>query len=323
MKADSLVPLSLLLVAALAGCAGASGTAKGGPQDPSSSVAASGEPLPDAGVIQGVVVDDSSLPIEGADVALIELDLKATTDDGGAFSFTNLPPATYKVAALKLGYESVAKAVSVASGEVSSVTFVLRAIAVDVPHQEVYGPFQGYFECRAAVTYAAGGWTGTCGTVCPAVTCVGPPGSTVYPNDKSILRFNMTSDNYQTFVGEMRWTPSAYGTSTSLRVAFSHDNRTSTHWWCSAEGPAPLQFRYEKESENSKCANTGGNKNPAEPSTQLGLRMYANTPFGTVSSSDPASSRPVYLTLQQRIEILASVFYGEPAPADYQGFPDG
>lgn len=296
---------------ALAGCSGSAAGPSSADSGQGSAVAATGASLPDAGSIAGTVVDDSSAPLEGATVALADTGLQAATDAAGVFAFMNLAPGAYTVVAVKLGYSSGGKQIQVAAYETTRVILQLVPLAVESePWVEMYGPMAGYFECRMGTTSS----TGPCGFL-PVVGST--PITSLWSNDKSILRFNMTSDNYGTFVGEERWSPSAYGTSGAMRVAFSHDNRTSTHWWCSAEGPSPIQFRFEKEGGNSVCANRGSNQNPPEPTTQHAMRVYANVPFGSTSGT------PFYLTLQQRFEILVSVFYVEPAPQEYTGFPDG
>lgn len=313
-----LLALAVLSTLVLAGCAGAGGKSDLPPgATPSASVSATGEALPDAGSVRVTVVDDSSLPLEGASVAILELALEATTDAAGAALFGNLQPGPYQVAAAKLGYDSGAKRVVVSANEETPVVFSLRAIAIKEPYHDVLGPLQGYFECRHGIRVPAyGAWTSGCGSIATPVGFVGPGSAGVnpFPNDNSVLRFQLTSPDLATAVGDMRWTQTSAGTSEALRVAFSHDNRTSTHWWCSAEGENPLQFRWQADGD-SVCANVGGSDDDPVPTLEHGLRMYANTPFGT-------DENPVYLTLQQRFEILATLFYVDRAPEQYDGFGD-
>lgn len=70
----------------------------------------------------------------------------------------------------------------------------------------------------------------------------------------------------------------------------------------------------------SKCADDGAdNEDAPQPEMQYNpLRTYANVPFGL--NADPGGL--VYVSFQQRFQVITSVFYGEPAPADYSAFPD-
>lgn len=281
-----------------------------------------GEMLADGGSIRATVIDDGALPLVGATVGLADLALQAATDETGTALFTNLPPGNYQLAAVALGYTSAAKRVEVAAGAESGVTLTLVAIVVEAPFHETFGPLQGYFDCRMGATTGASTWTAPCGTVgVPLVGLVGPPsGASPWTNDNSVLKFPVATNSTQTVIGDMRWTPSAVGTSTSLRFAFSYDGRASTHWWCSGEGPSALQWRWEAEAE-SVCSNVGSSDDEPVPRTHndkgepMTMRVYANAPFGTLEN-------PLYLTLQQKFEIIATVFYVEPAPDVFSGFSD-
>lgn len=302
----------------LSGCAGADAK-----EEPVAPTVASGDTL-DGGTLRAIIIDDAALPLQGATVGITQLGLQSTSDETGTALFTNLPPGSYQVAAATLGYSSAAKAVNVEVGVESAVTLTLIPIVIETPFQQTFGPLQGYFDCRMGATTVASTWTAACGTVSvPLVGFVGPgtAGQNPWANDNSVLKFQVATNNTQTVIGDMRWTPSAVGTSTSLRFAFSYDGRPSTHWWCSGEGPSELQWRWEAEAE-STCSNVGSSDEEPVPRTHnddgepLTMRVYANAPFGTLEN-------PVYLTLQQKFEIITTVFYGERAPDVFSGFTDG
>jgi hypothetical protein len=203
------------------------------------------------------------------------------------------------------------------SGQTVKVSILLRPIAVDVAYHETAGPLVGYFQCRASVyTYGVG--TGSCGYVCPAVACVNPWGTgyaNPFTSDKSILRHNLTSDKVATVVGDMRWASSTFGTSTSLRFAFSYDKRPGSHWWCAGEGPSPLQFVWSAEGE-SKCANKGATTAPEKPLMKDNpMRIYANVPFASTGT-------PAYLSYEQKFDLMATIFYVDPAPVGYSAIAD-
>ncbi len=312
-----LLPFVALLVS---GCATGSATETvtfASPPEPEASVAAPGEILPDAAELRVTIVDDAGLPLNDAGVVILELGLEARTGNDGWALFSNLAPGVYSLAAAKLGYSGEAKRTVVAPEESANVVFRLVALPVEAPYHETYGPMQGFFECRSAFRVAADEtWTGQCGSVCLSMTgCISTLGGQLGQNDNSVLLFNLTSPNVHTIVGDMQWLQGSLATSTALRFALSHEGRASTHWWCSAQGANPLQFRYEMAGD-SVCYSVGTATDPAHPTTDHMLRMYANTPFGSEQT-------PVYVTFQQRFEMVASVFYGDHAPKMYTGFGDG
>ena len=279
-------------------------------------MSAPGGILVDAATIQVTVVDDAGLPIVEVGTAVLELALEARTDVAGWSIFTNVPAGTYTLAVAKVGYLSAAKVVTVFPQESASAVFQLASIPTDAPYHETYGPLPGFFECRAAIRVTASEtWTGNCGTVCASSIsgCVTPT-ATTFQNDNAMLAFQLTSPNVRSIIGDMRWTQSSFATSTDLRFALSHEGRDAAHWWCSAQGPTPLFFRYEVDAESS-CYNVGTNPEPARPEADHVLRMYANTPFGDEQA-------PVHLTFEQRFEMVASVFYGHEAPDNFTGLAD-
>ncbi|HEX9816125.1 MAG TPA: carboxypeptidase-like regulatory domain-containing protein [Candidatus Thermoplasmatota archaeon] len=277
----------------------------------SSSPSWSMDPNGDTGIIDGIVIDDSVNPIVGAQIAVTTTAavVQAVTDTSGRFLLQGIPPGRQTLFAAALGYDSVAKAVDVVAGQVTSVSLTIQAIPIVQPYVETFGPYEGYFECRMARL----GTTGECGWGGGNV----PHPTQLYPNDKSIFRFNITSEDYRSFVGDMRWQQGSFATSTAMRLAFSYDKRDSSHWFCSGEGPNPLQWRWEyPDTDTSKCASVGGTDEPDRPYIKDNpMRAYANVPFGT-------ETNPVYLSLQQRFQVIVTVFYGEPAPAEFNGFPD-
>lgn len=273
---------------------------------------ASGETIPDAATIQGVVVDDSQGPIEGATVAILGLSLQALTDQAGSFQFVNVPPGPHDVSAIKLGFSSASKRVEVAaSQQLTGVFLVLQPITVNSVYHESFGPMSGYFECYFGSPYAV-------------TPCTGDAfheqdlSSTAFPNDKRRLEFTMSADHWRTMIGEGRWTPGAAATAAGMAIYPSYSERAGTHWWCEADGSSPIMFRYESEEDGSICTSQG-DTDPA-PSMALNPLIVAADPgFGTLD--DP--NRPaIRLMLQQKVEIMVTMFYGEPAPLEFSALQD-
>ena len=288
----------------LAGCAGSAGPDAAPPS-------LSADASEDVGIVDGVVIDDAVNPVVGAQVATMSAAgvIQTLTDGEGKFVLNGVTPGRQTLFAAALGYDSVAKTVDVLAGQVTSVSLTISPIPVVQPYVETFGPFEGYFECRMARL----GTTGECGWLGGS----NPHPTQLYPNDKSIFRFNITSEDYRTFVGDMRWQQGSFATSTAMRLAFSYEKRDSNHYFCSGEGGTPLQWRWEyPDVDASKCARIGSTEEPDRPYLKDNpMRAYANVPFGT-------EANPVYLSLQQRFEVIVTVFYGEPAPQEFNGFPD-
>ncbi|HLE47098.1 MAG TPA: carboxypeptidase-like regulatory domain-containing protein [Candidatus Thermoplasmatota archaeon] len=130
MRTASLTPY-LAVVLIVSGCAAPEATPTAAPATPTTQAPA---PEPTAtietGSIAGTVVDDESLPVPGASVALIEEGVQTTTDDSGAFTFNDLNPGTHTVAVERVGFEPTAKKVEVAAGEVAEAKLQLKPITI-------------------------------------------------------------------------------------------------------------------------------------------------------------------------------------------------
>lgn len=311
--------LVILLTAmtGLAGCAGAKAGVKETEAEVQSTVSATGEAAADAGSIEGFVTDDALIPIPGASVAVLELSLTATTDDTGAFAFTNLAPGKYGVAAAALGYDSASKNVDVRANEASRVSFSLEPLEIKEPYALVLGPYSAFLECTFGTPNVAGS--------CPNNVTAGGQTITLLPNVRNTFRFKMLNET-EAFVGELRWQPSAYGTSRSLALTFSYSARTSFHWWCRAGGSSPIYNLYLMDGgcqvTGSSSASQLPSNEPQKPNVNLTLQYAISSPFGSVNTGNPAASQPVYLTLQQRAEAIITLFQDGVPPDGYTAFPD-
>ncbi len=67
----------------------------------------------DTGVVRGVVVDNTIVPVEGVLVTLKGTGLNATTNAAGAFGFSNIDPGNYFLEATKAGFQSAQSNVEV------------------------------------------------------------------------------------------------------------------------------------------------------------------------------------------------------------------
>lgn len=307
MRAVSVV---LLLVSiALAGCASSEGANPLATQGPGP--VASGEPIVDAATIAGLVVDDSQAPIEGALVAIVGIGLQASTDAAGSFQFVNVPPGPHDVTAIKLGFSSTGKRVTVeASQQLTGVILTLTPIAVEAAYHEIFGPYSGYFNC----------FYGTPITIRPCT--YDPSLNDAVFDDTRRQAFKLSANHWATIVGESRWTQGAFATGVGMAIYPSYSERDGSHWWCEADGRSPLIFRYDaidpEVKDGVSVCNSQGELDPM-PSMDINpLVLVADPGFGGESLEKP----PLRLMLQQRFELMTTVFYGDPAPPEFSALKD-
>ena len=131
MRASSVaVPLVALLMV-LSGCSADDTTTKESAPSAPASPAAAPSVDADVGSVAGTVVDAELQPVAGADVALLENQMATKSDANGSFTLNGVAPGSYRVVAEALGYESTARKVEVAAGEVTKLQLVLVAVTLD------------------------------------------------------------------------------------------------------------------------------------------------------------------------------------------------
>lgn len=112
------------------------------------------------GAIRGVVVDEAIRPLGGAQVTLMRADgdLQANTTDSGSFSFSDLDPGTYFVAAVKAGFHQMQTSAEVVAGDAEPpiLRIQLQRDASQVAYH--YAQSQtGYIMCTTAAAAVCGG----------------------------------------------------------------------------------------------------------------------------------------------------------------------
>lgn len=115
----------------------------------------------DTGVIRGVVVDTSIVPIEGAKITIKSNDLSATSNANGAFVFEGLAPGAYFLEATKLGFASVQQGVDVVAAvdDPPVVKFQLQPDATTTPFVQPM-VYEAYIQCSESVILV--GYSGGC-----------------------------------------------------------------------------------------------------------------------------------------------------------------
>jgi hypothetical protein len=305
-----------LAFVALAGCMAAEPQTVTASEEPASIVAGAVD-LEDAATLRGLVLDEQDLPLRGAQVGIPELSLLATTDEGGAFLFTNLPPGSFVVAAARLGYESASRRVDLVANEETTATFRLVGIVVEVAYSELHGPFFGFFTCKMGTPAQST----ACGSVLLTNDVSFRTDDLLWKDDKAFQWFNLSAPNWRSFIGELEWTQGTFATAPKLRTSFSHE-RFGSHWFCASEGPSPRAFRFERDEVGEKPTCTGGNQGSInsmpEPNATKPLVIGFRVPFGGTSADNP----PVYLAFQQKVTSYMTIFYGDKAKDTYSARPD-
>ncbi|MHB1262254.1 MAG: carboxypeptidase-like regulatory domain-containing protein [Thermoplasmatota archaeon] len=141
-----LLAVPLLVLVALAGCAGSN-------NDP---LADAGDDAPElevtetTGGIRGIVVDQSIVPVQGSKVTLSG-GQNTTSDAEGLFRFTGLEPGDYFVSVSKPGYSAVQQAASVVAGVADPplVKVLLTRLTTAQPYLDFY-KLDGFYECGFA-----------------------------------------------------------------------------------------------------------------------------------------------------------------------------
>jgi hypothetical protein len=302
---------ALLLMMALAGCSGSKDGEATGDGGPDSNVVAPGDRRPDAATILGVVLDDSALPIQGAQAGVVEADLVATTGADGRFVFDNLAPGKHTLIVQRLGFDTQAQKVVLEANQELRVTITLLSLAVNEPRYEIKGPHQGLIACSMSTTGAPillGASAGGCNYY------------GVFGQSNNTMRFKLSQEDIKAAVGEMQWDPSAYATSSRLQSTFSYTGRTSTHWWCSGASTTPVRWVYNTDANLKSCSTTGSASAEPVPRMDLELIVFANMDF--VSATSTSNPRPADIAIQQHYDTYVTLFYGMDPPEDWTAFPD-
>lgn len=277
-----------LAAAMLAGCSAGPANVRVGPTS---------EPLAASGGVAGTVVDESLLPIQDAEVALIAVGrtMNATTQADGKFRFEGVPVGPGTVQASKFGFTGANRKVSVVDGKVSE-GLELKLVAIDVPKEPVAQTFMknGIITCAAKV----GAFT---------TANLNPCGDNVNNN----VRFEINRDQgLIALVTEMSWTPTGPGLSTALgQRVFANSSCSGgtcgeTRLWL-AEGPSPIHHAEGNYTEPLK--------HDINPSGVTQMRAYATVPR--------EDTTPFVLAFQQPVTQYITVFYNLEPPKDYTLIP--
>ncbi len=113
----------------------------------------------DKGVIRGVVVDQTIMPIADATIQITGNGASTTSDADGAFLFVDLEPGSYFLEIKKPGYEPVQANSDVVAGvtDPAIVKVLLERKTSGIPYAETI-PFSGYVQCAIGAPVAGLEW---------------------------------------------------------------------------------------------------------------------------------------------------------------------
>jgi hypothetical protein len=126
----------MLGMLSIAGCVSSGATTAG----PAAAVSAAFDDA--TGSIRGLVQTEDLAPIAGAQVGVLGTKIIGTTDAGGAYGLSYVPPGKAALAVQALGYASMSRSVDVVAGQiVENTNFVLAALPSLAPYHTT-GIFQ-------------------------------------------------------------------------------------------------------------------------------------------------------------------------------------
>lgn len=214
--------VAIMLGVGLAGCLGGGETST--PQDDAQGPQFSDE----TGAVVGLVTTQDQLPLEGAQVAIINLEkeLVATTSDSGQYTLSDVPPGTHTVAVQKLGFESKAQKVDVVGGEETRLDVALEPVPIDEPWAESL-PHAGQYGIGFAFVLS---------TICLGCNS----------EDRAWFMFGGYPDDFAGMVVEAQWeTADYFGFDLLARESSCGEDGETSCVWYRTRSQSPVHFLVE------------------------------------------------------------------------------
>ncbi len=308
----------------LAGCAG--GDAKTEDVAPAPEVTFDEE----TGGIQGLVTDDSLLPLQGALVGVADTTFQAVTDLEGRFTFSDLVPGEYVLQSARLGYTSTVKRVTVSAGTAVDANLVLTAIEIE----EVYYLIQngvGRFGCGFAAKNPP--VPGVVGARPALAGCAATYGTPLSSTDQFRVDFAIQGTNVsrvKSLVLESEWqSTQAMSGGFSMYWEVLQDWGAGTVYTetvrsvASAEGKSPVRAVANNTTfeEGFEDKWTGGSGLPKYCVENGECSIYARA-FPYAETLGPSSPVDFSVYADQPFRHWMSEFYGEFASDEYTALLD-
>lgn len=261
------------------------------------------------GGIEGLVTDDSLIPLEGAQVGILERDLLTVTDAQGRYSFSSLEPGRVQLAAQRIGFDSSARLVEVQADQLTTANFALAPLAIEEAYHTTQAR-QGRILCGIAIRPVIG--FAACGVVY---------GTPLNATDTFVVPFQLTAQNVSKVRGmvfETEWRSNqALGTGLSVlwetfqEITAAYGFTEPVRVWASYRGTSPLNAVVDYGTVKSLLKQ----KPPAKYCPPGGsCRIWARS-FPFANTLGPSYPADIAFYMDQRYTHYATEFYGEEPPA--------
>lgn len=280
------IPIVLLGVAALAGCAGDASDA----QSPAA---------PEPGTLHGRVLDDELLPLPGARVSLVEVpDITNRTGADGRFLLHPVPPGSYTLLVEAPPRPPAARSVLVEPAnapEELTITLAAQAAPGPDPYHKTLTPGEGLLGCGAGLVVS--------------VACPGYPAHV----ERGTFRFD---GGLTGLVWVLEWSDSDALSAKNLNLTWREPGADSSWGWnkhCDGNGTNPVRTvcRFSTDVEANGFFQEGSN---AE------WRVTPNAGAGVSAGSTPDAwvSGAAGPFVEQRFTVHVTQFYwGASVPAGF------
>lgn len=297
--------LAVLAVLLLSGCAssGNTGTTSDTGQFKDKTVTVSST----TGAIRGIVVDQAVVPIAKVTVSvMVAGQNKTTTSDAqGRFVFSDLPAGTYFMLFKHLLYKTVQQSIDVQAGVANPpITKVqMDAVFIQKPFHEQF-KFKGLIACG----YQIEGISAPCLTDYSTIACNGgcvPQAHDTLVGAQGDSRAFPTSvsQNWQTIVVELTFTPNNQGTAGAMGVLISYQKRTAGDWYASTDGASPVVLRVET-----------GEANPSGQGTPEQIKPEGQNDLLILGSITHLDSDQAAIGVNQEFQVFQTNFYNAKPP---------
>ncbi|MBI2077164.1 MAG: carboxypeptidase regulatory-like domain-containing protein [Euryarchaeota archaeon] len=261
------------------------------------------------GAVEGIVVDEETLPVEGAAVGLLaDPSTRTDTDGGGRFRLV-LAPGLHELLVQKDGYKHGALEVNVIAGEITKARIILKAAPLAVP-REVRFPYNGYLGFDLAV---------------PSGNQFGPgPAGDV---QRSVY-YNIEQPDLVGVFAAAVWTGNLPSVSDRLHLLIylnidrSQQCDDAARTYClpmaTTEGRSPIANGSNDYQENMR------ERENLRVNVRFRMRPCVTADVGTSWVNPARCATPaelVKLAVDQRVSVYTVMFYGQPAPPGFSAVP--
>ncbi len=288
---------AMLLAVTLAGCA--EGTEPIQNDDPAFEDFEDVQVSDDTGIIRGVVVDAAIVPLVDVTIEIRSLGIETTTNENGAFLFTDLEPGSYFLHASGQGLVPVQTSTTVEAG-IEKPPIVRIQMALDPEAQPIIiqHVFDGFIACSVTgpvVAFAA----------CSAVGLVHDMGD-------RFITFIDVPGNPHYVVAEQIWkSTQPAGDALSFGI---YDGDTTAPSGGRVMGPSPLVMKHDQDYWNQTSPSP-----MVAPGEQISYRTF--------SAGHPATTAGgtwgVGVTVEQKYSVYVHIFYNEQPPEEWLFHVDG